>query len=176
MNLFQLKWRALALAAFVLIFAFSGCKKDDDDPVAPGGNNNNTGGMSASVTLNGDGFNNKSLNFNAASAGYSNSEALTGVVFSGADSITVSLVFAGKTTGTYTVSVGSDNELENGFVIIKGSSKYYISKGGSIKVTEYGNVGGYIKGTFNGTAEDEYTNTTVSVSGSFSALRQPDGE
>lgn len=177
MKFFHLKWSTYLLAAFLIITAFSGCGKDDDNPLKPGENQIPTVG-SGSITLNGGGYNNKKIDFAAALADYYVLESQTWLVLSGStDSITTTLYFNGKEAGTYNLSVDSNDESINGIYVIIGSSKVYRSAStGSIKVTQYGNVGGSIVGTFEGTLYELGETTPITISGSFTALRGDDSE
>lgn len=157
-----------------ILFLVSGCSKNDSttNPTKPG----TTTGGSASFTLNGAGFTNQSFSITGMLGGYSVSDNMSGVTGSSAttgDSTMLTVVFPGSTTGTFSFSdtVGvvisrGTGATQRGFVNALG--------GGSVVVTGYGAVGGYITGTFSGKLY-EVTSTTldsVTVSnGTFSALR-----
>jgi len=181
MNFFGFKWRAYAFAAFLLIFVLAGCGKDDDNPVDPGEKNNNTFG-SGSITLNGSGYSNKTINFASVSGGYINSDTQTGismVALDGSDSIIVTIIFDGKETGSrnFLVETGTE-EIVNGVSLMKADlSEFFLSENnGSINISSYGNIGAKISGTFNGVLKSVLNNNDLNVSGSFSAVRLPDGE
>jgi hypothetical protein len=185
--------------AFLLNFIFVGlllitlesCKKDKETPAPI-----NTGANEKlRFTLNGDGYSNQSVVLTAGSTssvalgGYSTSEDKTGLSIVGTmgtgKSVVTTIVFNGKSTGTF--PLGADDDSGEAYVLVQitenSSEKQYVTvaNAGTLTVTKYDNVGGNIEGTFTGTLTrlDPNTKQPVSVSVSnckFSATRIADGE
>ncbi len=172
------------ILSFVFVFAilFASCKKDDSNPAGTGDNGGNS---TYTITLNGDGFSNKQVTpgttATTAYAMYSPTEQKTGGYLACSDNINVSFFTQGQQTGTFNFAVGTDgSDPENGLVVTSGTGTgmkiYYAKTGsGSITITSYGSVGGQIKGTFTGKIYNATTDVEVTISGSFSATRIPDG-
>lgn len=172
-------WLSSILVMTIFIF-LSGCaKKSSNNPVSP--TNPTTG--SGSVTLNGDGYNNTNVSFSYGAAAYSVSDQATLGLFYGAvgnDSLMIVVEFAGQGTGDHMWQEFTDTTSTITGVGIyvygsSGSTKYYVPKaGGKTSVSKYGAVGDTIEGSFSGTVRDAVTSNTVTISGSFKALRVPD--
>jgi hypothetical protein len=75
----------------------------------------------------------------------------------------VMIVFEGTTTGTYSMS----DVVQAGYSI-NGLPLLFTDI--TLVVTTYEDVGGVIKGTFSGTVEDLYTNTTTVENGQFNVI------
>lgn len=78
------------------------------------------------------------------------------------------LTVPGKTTGTWSFD-------DNAAMAMFFSSSPYIATSGTITITEYGAVGGRIKGTFSGTTVNPIGSSTVEItSGVFNIKREAD--
>ncbi len=173
--------RILSVLSVAVFLFLSGCsKKSDSNPVGP--TNPVTG--SGSVTLNGGGYNNATINFGIGAGGYTSTDQMTACVIYGAtgnDSLLIVIEFPGKSTGNYQWQAFTQNSSNvNGVAVnvynSKGTNNYFIpAAGGKTNVSTYGSVGQTIEGTFNGTIQDAVTSsTTITISGSFKVLRVPD--
>ncbi len=172
-------WLSSILVMAILIF-LSGCsKKSSDNPVSP--NNPTTG--SGSITMNGDGYNNTKINFGYGVAGYSISDQATMAIFYGStgnDSLMIVVEFAGQGTGDHAWQEFSDTSstiIGVGIYVYgsSGSYNYYVPKaGGKTSVSKYGSIGDTIEGSFSGTVKHPVTSNTITISGSFKAMRVPD--
>jgi hypothetical protein len=164
----------LPQTVLVLLFTvmfFYACSSDSENPVDP----NNVTNSTATLTLNGAGYTNKSVTLGNGIAGYSISDTLTAVQFSGKvdnDSLYFSVVFKGNQTGTI-----NWND-ENGAIIYRTTSSgnyFYIGiTQGTTTVSSYGAVGGKIEGTLSGKLIEASSLAELNISGSFSAVRLPD--
>jgi hypothetical protein len=163
-------------SALIVLFISSGCNKKESatNPTGPG----TTTGGSASLTLNGAGFTNKSFSFAGVVGVYSASEKMTaigGSSVSAGDTTQLAIVFPGSSTGTYQFSDTVGVVIATG----SGSSARVFANalgGGQIAVTAYGSVAGYITGSFSGKLYTFSGNALDSVTvsnGSFNALRGP---
>lgn len=178
----KISFRILSLVFIFSVF-IAGCKKDDSNPAGSGDNGGNS---TYTITLNGDGFSNKQVTpgstATTAYAMYSPTQQKTGGYLACSDNINVSFFTQGQQTGTFNFSVGdNDSDPEVGLIVTSGtgtSMKIYYGKtgSGSITITSYGSVGGQIKGTFTGKIYNSTTDAEVTISGSFSATRIPDGD
>ncbi|MDX2130053.1 MAG: hypothetical protein SFU91_13550 [Chloroherpetonaceae bacterium] len=173
--------RILIIAVFTIVF--SSCKSDNN-PTDSGG----TGGQSSSFTLNGTTYTTTSVtplanNVTSTIDGetfrlnsfvpdafgvYVATETTTVCGISGTSggtSVGILLGFSGQTTGTY--QMVEDGSSAIGLTV---GSVTYLSLSGQIVVSEYGNVGGRIRGTFSGTFTTG--STTVQIpNGSFNVTR-----
>lgn len=174
MEKFNFFFLVLLTAASIVIV--SGCSKDSksSNPLIPGnggnnGNNGNGNGSQASVFINGDGFDLLQLTANDGASYYSTEENSTYtsiVVKAGADTVLILLATSGRQTGTF-----SWNESEAiSYLIVTGDEyiPYVSANSGKTTISEYGNVNGYIKGTFSGSVYKSETNDPVDIDGSFS--------
>lgn len=161
----------------------SGCSKDesDDNPLDPG--NGGIGGntSSNSITLNGGGYTNKTVNFNISIGAFIASENMTAVMMSGVsgnDSVFVGLSMSGNAAGTFDWE-DYTSETSKTYVIIRiggltnPNAAVLISPLGTGKtiITGYGSVGQNIAGTFSGTLLRYSDQSQITVTGKFSALR-----
>lgn len=173
--------KTVSILSIVIFIFLSGCsKKSDSNPVSP--ENPTTG--SGSITLNGGGYNNTTINFAIGAGGYTSSEQMTACALysaTGSDSLFIVVEFPGKGTGDYQWVEYTDNSSNiNGIAVSvynsTGNYKYFIPKsGGKTSISTYGNVGQTIVGSFNGTVKDAITSaTTITISGTFKVLRVPD--
>lgn len=171
----------IALVLMLSLFIFlSGCsKKSDSNPLIPGEQISGAG----SVTLNGGGYNNTTINFGTGLAAYSVTDQITNCILygkSGNDSLLVVVAFAGTGAGDYQWEEFTQNSSNIIGVAVNvynstGNNKYFLPKsGGKTNVSKYGTVGQTIEGTFNGSTQEVVTSTAVTVSGSFKASRVPD--
>src|SRR5574340_870781 len=92
--------RFLSVLTLLIFVVFSGCsKKSSNNPLTPG---NVTGG--GTITLNGGGYTNATVNFTAGVGAYLTQDKMTDCIFYGKignDSIMVIVGFAGTSTGNY---------------------------------------------------------------------------
>jgi len=140
-----------------------------------------------SFILNGDGYNNELIAIDSlmmSKASYHTSTQNTGCSnvgtgFSGP--LYLDLYFPGNSTGTYTLP-GTPGYVDAYIVIINHNKQFQGSNSGNnnqltITVTEYGAVGGKVKGTFSGSLSRWDGNNWVYVNisnGKFSYTRGPD--
>jgi len=157
---------------------FSSCGDDDDDPVNPGDGNNN---QQSQITFTGGALNNQTVNLTGAAGGFSVSENISAAVLSGVvgqDTMIVTIVFPGSTTGTFEWQDASSDESASGMIIsfTDDPNRWLLSDGsaGSTVITAYGQVGQAITGTFGGFVRGAADSSTVQ--GSFTVTRVPNGE
>lgn len=166
----------LLASAFAILIA---CKKDKDDP-APSGGGGNPAVTSAQVqfTIDGDGFSSQAITINPASGSgnalYSSADGQTsGSIVADAQN-QFTLLFDGNTTATLTCA-GGVGSLGIG---LRTSNQQYIHQNNTVVITEYGAVGGWIRGTFSGTllrANGTSPGTPVTITnGSFRFKRLSD--
>lgn len=155
-----------ALIILVVIIGFISCSKKSDNPVAPGG------GQTTELKLT---FGTQQITFNQGAGGYAINEDVSYVQFTkseAGDTLLFIMLFAGKATGNQNWDVTNDL----GPVLIQyGASGIvaYTPINGSTSITAYGNVGGYISGTFTGQLEDP-SGSSMNVNGNFSVQRIAD--
>lgn len=148
------------------IMGFISCSKKSDNPVAPGGNQ--TTELKLTIGT-------KQITFNQGTGGYAVAENVSYIQFTTAeagDTLLFIMIFAGKATGTQNWDVNND---QGAILIQYGASGtlIYSPLNGSTSITAYGNVGGYISGTFTGQLQDS-NGSSVNVSGNFSVQRIAD--
>ncbi len=173
--------RFLSVLALLVFVVFSGCSKksSSSNPLTPG---NVTGG--GTITLNGGGYTNATVNFTTGVGAYLTSDKMTNCIFYGkvgADSILVLVGFAGTSTGNYQWQDFTQSSTNfNGVAVniynnAAGVNKYFVPKsGGNTNVTTFGSVGQTIEGSYSGSTIDVATSETITVTGSFKATRGPD--
>ncbi|HEX9250733.1 MAG TPA: hypothetical protein VF870_00750 [Ignavibacteriaceae bacterium] len=161
----------IVLVLLFTVLFFYACSSDSENPVDP----NNVTNSTATLTLNGAGYSNRTVTLGNGIAGYSISDSLTAVQFSGKvdnDSLYFSVVFKGNQTGTI-----NWND-ENGAIIYRttsGGNYFYIGiTQGTTTVSSYGAVSGKIEGTLSGKLIEASSQAELNISGSFSAVRLPD--
>jgi hypothetical protein len=161
----------IVLVLLFTVLFFYACSSDSENPVDP----NNVTNSTATLTLNGAGYSNRTVTLGNGIAGYSISDTLTAVQFSGKvdnDSLYFSVVFKGNQTGTI-----NWND-ENGAIIYRTTSSgnyFYIGiTQGTTTVSSYGVVSGKIEGTLSGKLIEASSLAELNISGSFSAIRLPD--
>jgi hypothetical protein len=168
----------LAICAIMTQAAFMcGDSSNPADPNNPGGNNSGTGNNTASITLNGGGYSNQTVNFSGVVGGFAageNGTALTSTAATrlGSDSVRLSVAFPGQANGTFTwedglgVFLGFDSQQSVGVPLT-----------GSTIVTSYGAVGSQIVCTFTGQIllanSPTQRQDTIRVTGRFSGQRIP---
>lgn len=166
----------LTIAIILLLSAgLMSCKKDSG-PTNPGTDPGPTQ-YTTSFTLNGGGFNNRTITLQNTVGGYDADDNISGIGvagISGSDSVSFALIFPGSSTGSFpwndTTSYGliiiGQTINQNMYVTLMGQ--------GSTTVTGYGNPPtGQITGTFSGKfAQVAQSPDTITVTnGSFKALR-----
>jgi hypothetical protein len=125
-------------------------------------------GCENSFVITGAGYNNKYVRLQTAvSIGlYYVADDVTGVTAAAMDTASFSLVFPGKTTGTFTKQSGA-----LAYKNVNSAAAETLN----INVTEYGAVGDHIQGTFEGTFQSTLGEITI-TNGKFCVIRQPDHE
>lgn len=175
----KIKFILLVLLTAATLVIVSSCSKDSSgNPLEPEGNNGkgNNSGSQASVTLNGDGFNNEKITAFDGAVYYDRENDATYLSITakaGSDTAIVLLAFASDKTGTFLW----DNEEGVAYLILASQSKvigYVSSNSGSVTITEYGAVNQYVKGRFEGVVYQDNTNIELTLSGTFSVKRISD--
>uniref|UniRef100_A0A832DHK9 Uncharacterized protein n=1 Tax=Ignavibacterium album TaxID=591197 RepID=A0A832DHK9_9BACT len=159
---------SLKILFFVLIGAlgFISCSKKSDNPVAPGGSQ--TTELKLTIGT-------QQITFNQGIGGYAINENVSYVQFTKAesgDTLLFIMIFDGKATGNQNWNVNNDL----GVILFQyGASGTIIFSplNGSTNITAYGNVGGYISGTFTGQLQDQ-NGSSVNINGNFSVQRSAD--
>ncbi len=161
----------------LLLFFTGGCKKKNNNPVSS--NNNST--SQVSFTVNGGGYNNQDININnsgSSGAIYVTDKNFTLGTINGISNnknVSVIIAFSGKSTGTFAWDTTSSSI---GFGFTFGGVTYSGIPGqGKTTVTQYGDVGSAIKGTFSGNVFGVSGSTidTIQISnGQFSMIRGKD--
>lgn len=157
------------LAVSFILIPFSGCS-DDDAVVTPTPTNN----TEVTFTVNGGAYSNKSFTIQGNSAAvYDPNEKLTGITFAGKEgtkNISCTIGWGGTSTGTR--SWGTNNPHDSASVEFMDDTYIYSSEQGTLTITEFGAVGGYVKGTFSGSFSLFLSGQTVTVTnGKFTAKR-----
>lgn len=153
------------------------CKKDKDD--APSGTG--SGALEAArvqFNIDGDGFSGQAITINPASGSgnalYSTADDETSgsIIADAQNQFTV--LFDGNTTATLTCSGGAGPV----GIGLRTGGQQYVYQDNTVIITEYGTVGGWIRGTFSGTmlrANGASAGTPVSITnGSFRFKRLND--
>lgn len=161
----------IVLAIVIAVMSFYACSKDSDSPVDP----NNVTNSNANLTLNGDGYANKSVSLGNGLGEYSIPDTTTIVQFSGKvdnDTLYFAVVFKGNHTGTY------NWDDDNGTIVYKitstGNYTYVGVSQGLTTINSYGAVNGKIEGIVNGKLIEGTSANELNINGSFSAVRIPD--
>ena len=194
------------IVAAMLIFV-SSCKKDDDTTPEDPGNNNPTytGVNKVSLTIDGNTHEfvfadeNHYINDNDASitGGTKQTEydsVYTEITMAASglfDHVTMgamTLSYFGTGTGTQDISFGLedgsglDNFMGSVFILMTDTSAMpimYSLDVATANITSYGNVGGFIEGTFESSQVSDFNGNpapNVTISGNFKAVRFEDGE
>ncbi len=140
---------ACAVAALTVL----SCKKDNDPPSGGSGGGGTTPPATASVrfTINGDGFSGQVVDLSpptgTGEARYSPEDDET----AGTSAINATnmffMTFEGNTTGTQLCN-GGTGEMGFSFQV---NGQQYLNYTDTMTITEYGAVGGWVRGTFGGT-------------------------
>jgi len=161
------------LVLVLTVVFFYACSSDSESPVDP----NNVTNSIASLTFNGSGYSNKAVTLGNGLAGYSISDTMTVIQFSGkvdSDSLYLGIVFKANNTGTF-----NWND-DNGAIVFKTTSTgnfFYMGlTQGTTTLSRYEGVNGKIEGTLNGKLIEQNSQSELNISGSFSAVRIPDSE
>ena len=169
MKMFKRSQSVLILILSVMFFY--ACSSDSDNPIDP----NNVTNSTATLTLNGSGYTNKSVTLSNGLAEYSVSDTVTAVQFSGKvdnDTLYMAIIFRGNNTGTF-----SWND-ETGIILYKSTSTgYYTYLGisqGTSTVSTYGSVGNKVEGNVNGKLIEASSLAEINITGNFSAARISD--
>ncbi len=125
-------------------------------------------GCENSFVISGAGYNNKYVRLQTVvSLGiYYTKDDVTGISCAAMDTVSFSLLFPGKTTGSFA--------WQSGALVYKNLNTAG-AKTVNINVTEYGAVGDHIRGTFEGTFQSGSGPITI-TEGKFCVIRQPDHE
>jgi hypothetical protein len=165
---------SLFAGSLALFLFLAGCNKTEDPT-----NTDTTTGATASFTLNGAGFSNRSFSFAGVVAAFSttdNATVIIGTTVSDGDTTWLTIVFPGRSLGTFQFADSS------GVIIMHGGTsagRLFANGvgGGQIAVSAYGSVAGNVTGSFSGRLYEfsltEPDSVTLS-NGSFKALRVPD--
>lgn len=175
--------RFVVLVCFTALLFFNSCSKDETpaNTNTDGNNNNNNSNLLVSAVLNGGGYTNQTYTIEKGSTPpasyYELSTNTTSIVIVSGDR-TVSVVFPGKSVGTYNFS--STASSAPAYVTLGFTNTHVLAAkpgSGTITVTAYGNVNSEVKGTFSGTFYDSSNGNEVTVSnGTFTATRNKDLE
>lgn len=102
---------------------------------------------------------------------------MTVIQFSGKvdnDSLYLGIIFKANHTGTF-----NWNDDNGAIVFITNSTEnlFYVGAAqGTTTISSYGDVNGKIEGTISGKLFEQYSQSELNISGSFSAVRIPDSE
>ncbi|MGQ9799344.1 MAG: hypothetical protein ACUVRG_08625 [Ignavibacterium sp.] len=155
------------------IIGFFACSKKSDNPVAP-----TAPTTELKITLNGGGFSNQQITFNTGIGGYAINENITYAQFlttKSGDTLICFISYSGKQTGNQ-VWNPANTPVFTGVLLYKSGNSgttVFIPSSGSTNITNYGNVGNFISGTFDGTLQDT-SSQNISISGRFSVQRSED--
>ncbi|MBK8945110.1 MAG: hypothetical protein IPM32_07515 [Ignavibacteriae bacterium] len=159
-----------------ILFMISACG-DDSNPTDNDDDNNNNS-TNTTLSINGDGWSNKSLIANTCVSTYATASQMT--VINGVFPEDIQILIYARTnkTGTFNFKE-EETEQGTGITLSSGSgdlSKFYFWKdnSGSITISSYGAVGGKVSGTFTGKLYNALTDAEISISGSFNAMRTVD--
>ena len=172
----------LFLGLFVL--SLTACKQDEESELLSG---------TVTFTLNGDGFTNQTFTENVTSAEapvaesgvYGDATLLAvGTYTQGDENRNYwSGYVEGKTTGTYAWDNSLNARVNSCQVLVWDNNQevsylHYVfgeAASGTTVITEFGNVGGRIEGTFSGTLYNSDTDAPVAITnGKFSVVRKED--
>lgn len=174
---------------FLLIGALAilpGCHRDNDNASPSGGGGGAGGGGTPSTdvamvqfTIDGDGFSNEAITINPATgsgqAAYSTADDQTTGTCASADGKLFDILFNGNTTGTQSYDGNTSTHVGYSFSI---NGAIYMAHEGTVVIEEYGAVGGWVRGSFNGTAlrmNGATAGDQVTISNSsFRLKRMPD--
>lgn len=145
--------RSLRTCSLLLLACLAiACKKDKDDTAPSGGGGSTSSGTArVEFTITGDGFTGQTITIDAVSGSgnalYSTADdQTTGSILANAQN-QFQLLFDGNATGTFTCA-GGVGQVSLG---LRTNDQLYISDDNAVVITEYGAVGGWIRGTFSGT-------------------------
>ncbi|MBK7104356.1 MAG: hypothetical protein IPH62_03635 [Ignavibacteriae bacterium] len=169
-----LKLLQILLLSTLLIFMISACGDDSN----PTDNDDDDNVSSTTLTINGDGWSNKSLTVNTSVGTYATMSKMTVISVSFDEDIQMIIYVNGGATGTYNFKEVETGQ-GNGITLTTGSgdlSKFYFWKdnSGSATISSYGAVGSKISGTFTGKLYNAATDAEITISGTFNALRTVD--
>lgn len=140
--------RSLALIPLILL---ASCAKDDPAPSSGTGGGAPTTAPVVTFTIDGDGFSTQAFTLNPASGSglsvYSTTDDETSGMLMTTTANQFQLLFEGNTTGTQTCSTGT-GQVGIGLTV---NGQQYLNYTNSVTITEYGAVGAWVQGTFNGT-------------------------
>jgi hypothetical protein len=167
---------SVIIISLFLTTLFSSCKKDSSNP-ADGGNGG--GGGNYTVTLNGDGWTNKSVTTSVSTSTYSISGQFTAINIICSDDIKLLCYTPGNQTGTFNFENGQGSAQDIGITLSSGTGqnvKWYFGgdNSGTVTISSYGAVGAKVSGSFTGTLTNPLTQAEITVSGTFSATRTVD--
>lgn len=139
----------IAAAISALLLA---CGKDDDAaPSSGGGGGGATTTAQLTITLDGDGFSAQAFTLTpiagSGMALYSTADNETSGNILVSATNNFQLLFEGNTTGTQTCSIGT-GPVGIGLVV---NGQQYVHYTNTVNITEYGPVGGWVRGTLDGT-------------------------
>lgn len=171
-------FRGMFLVLLTIMIFLSACSKDKNNPVEPGNGNEGPLNAQVKVKLDGAGFNNEEITLTKGYSSYLTSDNETYAAFwgkTGNDSVYVAFQFAGSSSGTFNwraenydaavIMMNDDNAL-----------LYLATSEGKTNVTDYGNVGGKIEGSFTGKLVEISSMDEMTVTGAFSIERGPNSD
>jgi len=130
---------------------FMACEKDDPVPSGGTGGGSTTTAPVVTFTIDGDGFATQAFTLNpssgSGSALYSTADDETSGNLTTATSNMFQLLFEGNTTATQTCTNGT-GPVGMGLTV---NGQQYLNYTNTVTITEYGAVGGWIRGEFSGT-------------------------
>ena len=157
-----------------LLFIISACG-DDSNPTDNDDDKNSSG---TTLTINGDGWSNKSLTVETSVATYATVSQMTVVNVSFNEDVQMLIYVNGGKSGTYNFKEVESGQ-GNGITLTSGSGetgKYYFWKdnSGSVTISSYGSVGGKVSGAFTGKLYNATTDAEITITGTFNAMRTVD--
>lgn len=163
----------LMLTSF--LFMISACG-DDSNPTDNDDDNNNS--TNTTLSINGDGWSNKSLTANTSVSTYATASQMTVINGVFPEDVQILIYVKSNKTGTYNFKEEESGQ-GNGITLSTGSgdlAKFYFWKdnSGSTTISSYGSVGGKVSGTFTGKLYNAITDAEITISGSFNAMRTVD--
>lgn len=137
---------------FVTLILFSSCAKDDPAPSSgSGGGGAATTAPVVTFTIDGDGFSTQSFTLNPMTGSglalYSTADDETTGLLMTSTGAQLQVIFEGNTTGTQTCTTGT-GQVGIGLTV---NGQQYLNYTNSVTISEYGAVGGWVRGEFSGT-------------------------
>lgn len=167
-------------ACMALVLSATSCKKDNDPPAGGGSGGGGTPGTEHSVrfTIDGDGFSDQLVDLSpptgTGEARYSADNDETACTSAIDATNMIFLKFEGQATGVQTCA-GGVGVMGFSFQV---NGQHYLNHTDTMTITEYGAVGGRVRGTFSGTVirvNGPTAGAMATISGgTFNLKRMPD--